>query len=153
VDKNKYNPQKDLLILFFMDKSLMLRDIQSHLKFTKGTEFAKYLGIKPTVLSNWHSRSTFDNELLYTKCDFLNPHWLLTGKGEMLLTNSNQQQPTAMPTGDLEKDLIAKFSNISTRDISFYTYLNINTMMKEPIFKSLMENLATTRALELLKEK
>jgi len=64
-------------------------------------------------------------------------------------TNSNHDGPT----GDLEKDLVAKFDNISTRDISFYTYLNINTMMEEPIFKSLIENLATTRALELLKEK
>jgi len=83
----------------------------------------------------------------------INIIWLLTGKGEMILTNTNQQQPTAPPTGDLEKDLVAKFANISPRDIAFYTHLKLDTMMEEDIFKALIENLATKRALELLKEK
>jgi len=82
----------------------------------------------------------------------INPIWFLTGKGEMLLTNNNQQQPTAA-TGDLEKDLVTKFANISPRDIAFYSHLKLDIMMQEPVFKALIENLATKRALELLKEK
>jgi hypothetical protein len=82
-----------------MDKSLMLKHIKEHLKFTKDKEFADYLGIKPTVLSNWHTRNSFDNELLYTKCDFINPHWLLSGQGDMLLT---QQQGLGVATASTE---------------------------------------------------
>ncbi len=90
MDINKYNSQKEFIFISYMDKSLMLRDIQNTLKFTKDKDFAEYLGIKATVLSNWYKRSSFDNELLYTKCDFLNPHWLLTGKGEMLLQDQGK---------------------------------------------------------------
>ncbi|PHS07055.1 MAG: hypothetical protein COA88_09520 [Kordia sp.] len=99
--------------------------------------------------SDLNSKAVAEILLTYKE---INPYWLLMGKGEMLLTNSNQQQPIA-PTGDLEKDLVAKFANISTRDIAFYSHLKLDTMMEEPVFKALIENLATKRALELLKEK
>jgi len=87
------------------------------------------------------------------KFENINLNWLITGKGEILLTNSNQQQPTVLPTGDLEKDLVAKFANISTRDIAFYTHLRLKIMQEDEMFNALIENLATKRALELLKEK
>lgn len=75
----------------------MLKEIKSYLKFTKDKEFANYLGIKPTVLSNWHSRNTFDNELIYTKCDFINPNWLLTGKGDMVLKDQENLTGVSEP--------------------------------------------------------
>jgi phage repressor protein C with HTH and peptisase S24 domain len=67
-----------------MNKKEQLNAIKNHLKITKNTEFAKFLGIKPTTLSMWFKRETFDIELLFKKCEFLNPSWLLTGKGPML---------------------------------------------------------------------
>lgn len=67
-----------------IDKSLILNKIKGHLGLKKDAEFAKYLGIKQNTLSNWHSRNTFDIDLISQKCDFLNYDWLLTGKGEML---------------------------------------------------------------------
>ncbi len=67
-----------------MDKSLVLNTIKKYLGFKKDKEFADFLQIKPNVLSNWHKRNTYDPELLYTKCDFLNPAYLLTGKGNLI---------------------------------------------------------------------
>lgn len=67
-----------------MDKTLMINQIIEYYKFSSDAEFARHLGIRPQVLSNWKNRSTFDPELIYTKCLDINPEWLLTGKGEML---------------------------------------------------------------------
>ena len=65
---------------FEIDKSLILNKIQDFLGFEKDVEFAKHLGISPQVLSNWKSRGTFKTELLYEKCDTVNPMFILTGK-------------------------------------------------------------------------
>ncbi len=71
-----------------MDKTLMLNELKNALGFRSDAEFAKSIGIKPQVLSNWKSRNTFDPELLYTNCEGLNPSWLLSGKGQMIKTTS-----------------------------------------------------------------
>ena len=71
-----------------MDKVLILNLIKDYLKFKKDSEFAIFLGVTPQVLSNWKNRNTFDVEIIYTKCEFLSPEWLLTGKGEMLKNNN-----------------------------------------------------------------
>ena len=65
----------------------MLDAIKTHLSMTKNADFARFLGISSQAVSNWYTRNTFDAELLYTKCDFINPAWLLTGKGSMLKDN------------------------------------------------------------------
>lgn len=71
----------------FMSKGEMLDAIKTHLNMTKNADFARFLGISSQAVSNWYTRNTFDAELLYTKCDFINPAWLLTGKGSMLKDN------------------------------------------------------------------
>lgn len=67
-----------------IDKSLILSKIKAHLGLKKESDFAKFLGIKQNTLSTWHSRNTFDIDLISQKCEFLNYNWLLTGTGEML---------------------------------------------------------------------
>jgi phage repressor protein C with HTH and peptisase S24 domain len=67
-----------------LTKGAMLDVIKRHLNMNKNSEFARFLGISSQAVSNWYSRNTFDAELLYTKCDFINPDWLLTGRGSML---------------------------------------------------------------------
>lgn len=62
----------------------MLRQIMKHLEIEKKVDFARYLGIKPNVLSNWFSRDTFDEDIITQKCEFLNPIWIKTGMGPML---------------------------------------------------------------------
>jgi hypothetical protein len=72
------------------DKNLIVRDIKKHLGFKKDVDFAKYLGIKPNVLSNWKKRNAFDVDILITKCEFLNIEWLMTGEGSMLKSEGLQ---------------------------------------------------------------
>ena len=67
-----------------LDKSLILRKIKKELKLKSDADFARFLGVKPQTLASWYSRNTYDTYLLYSKCERLNPHWLLTGEGSML---------------------------------------------------------------------
>lgn len=73
-----------------LDKSLILNEIKNHYNFTSDSEFAKFLGIKPRTLSSWHTRNTFDIELIYAKCENINADYLLTGKGNIEKTKSEE---------------------------------------------------------------
>ena len=74
-----------------MDKKTMLEALISH--FTNGNkaQFAKLLGVSPQTISAWIARNTFDSELIYAKCRYINPSWLLTGQGNMLINDENTQ--------------------------------------------------------------
>lgn len=67
-----------------LNKSQILKIIKDHYNFKSDADFARFLGVKPQVLSNWYARNTFDYEILYTKCVDLNLDWLFTGEGSML---------------------------------------------------------------------
>lgn len=67
-----------------MNKTIMLERIKDYYDFPTDADFAKFLGVKPQVLSNWKSRNTFDAELLYSKCPELSPSWLLCGEEPMV---------------------------------------------------------------------
>ena len=75
-----------------MNKTLILNKIKTYLKIEKNTDFAEFLEIKPTTLAMWYKRNTFDIELLFKKCEFIDANWLLTGQGEML-----KNAPTSEP--------------------------------------------------------
>ena len=77
----------------FLTKGEMLDAIKKHLNIQKNTDFARFLGVSSQAISNWYTRNTFDAELLYTKCEFINADWLLTGKGTMLKENSERVLP------------------------------------------------------------
>lgn len=71
-----------------MDKTKMLEGLIRH--YTKGNkaQFAKLLGVSAQTISAWIARNTFDAELIYAKCRYINPSWLLTGEGTMLSPSS-----------------------------------------------------------------
>lgn len=78
-----------------IDKSLILNEIKNHYSLKNDADFARFLGIKPQTLSSWHSRNTFDIDLLYSKCVNIDGNWLLTGDGNML--KSELRNDTIMP--------------------------------------------------------
>jgi hypothetical protein len=78
-----------------MNKALMLNEIKKHLGLVKDSEFASYLNISTTTLSNWYGRNTFNIQTVYTKCDFINPSWLITGEGNMLKNQKNDKIVTS----------------------------------------------------------
>ena len=65
------------------DKSHILKELRDFLKLKSDAEFARFLGIKPQTLASWHSRNTFDFDLLYSKCVDINCEFLFTGKGSI----------------------------------------------------------------------
>jgi hypothetical protein len=67
-----------------MDKSLILNRIKDHYNFKSDAEFARFLNITPQTLANWHRRNTFDYDIVYTKCEDIDPDWLFSGKEPML---------------------------------------------------------------------
>jgi bacteriophage CI repressor helix-turn-helix domain len=67
-----------------MDKKNMLEAIITHFADGNKSQLARVLNISPQAISTWLSRGTFDQELIYAKCENINPDWLLTGRGSML---------------------------------------------------------------------
>lgn len=65
-----------------LDNRLILSKIKSHYKFKSDAEFARFLGIKPQTLSTWHTRNSFDKDMVYSKCVGIDGNFLFTGFGE-----------------------------------------------------------------------
>ncbi len=66
-----------------MNKSSILKRIQKEYNLEKNSDFAAFLEKKPQTISSWHSRNTFDHDLLYEKLPDLNPDFLFSGKGNV----------------------------------------------------------------------
>ncbi len=84
-----------------MDKTKMLEGLIRH--YTKGNkaQFAKLLGVSAQTISAWIARNTFDAELIYAKCRYVDSSWLLTGEGAMLQETENNNAPTPKHTVEI----------------------------------------------------
>lgn len=81
-----------------MTKKELLLAIIDHYANGNKAIMARQLGVTPQAISTWLARGTFDIELLYAKCEDLNPLWLLNGgKGPMLRTAEAPAAPAATP--------------------------------------------------------
>lgn len=88
-----------------MDKTKMLEGLIRH--YTKGNkaQFAKLLGVSAQTISAWIARNTFDAELIYAKCRYVDSSWLLTGKGAMLQETENKNVPTSNRTVEIARQV------------------------------------------------
>lgn len=66
----------------------MILALIEHYSNGNKAQFASLLGISPQGLSTWIKRNTFDNELVFSKCEGLSAEWLLTGNGNMFANNN-----------------------------------------------------------------
>ena len=71
----------------------MLEGLIEHYTGGNKAQFAKRLEVSAQTISAWVARNTFDAELIYTKCSDVNPRWLLTGEGSMLVDEGAAPTP------------------------------------------------------------
>lgn len=71
-----------------MDKKERLKKLIEYYSNGNKAQFANMLGVKPQTINSWETRNTYDIELLYAKCVCVNPAWLFTGDGSMILEQS-----------------------------------------------------------------
>ena len=97
-----------------MDKKDILNLLIKHYADGNKSRFASMLGVSPQAVSTWEKRNTFDIELIYSKCENLNAKWLLTGIGEMFVSEEPQPQnsSSAEPMVDKLLGIIEKKDDI-----------------------------------------
>jgi len=83
---------------------LIINKLKEYYGFKTNKEFADFLGIAPTTLSSWYSRSTIDYNLIYSKCVDIDANWLLTGEGEMLRVPMEEIGGAPAPPPPAKKD-------------------------------------------------
>lgn len=76
-----------------MTKRERLEALINHYTLGNKAQFAKKIGITPQGLSTWLARNMFDIDLVYSKCEGVSPHWLLTGRGKMLFEDKTELAP------------------------------------------------------------
>lgn len=116
-----------------MDKTLMLKQIKSHLALKKDTDFADFLGIKPQTLSSWYTRNTFDYELLYAKCLWINPHWLMTGEGDMV-KSMGVSEPEAVYEKTGNAVALGNMGILNAPLVSQYAYAGYLSGYSDPVY-------------------
>jgi len=74
--------------------------LKSALNLSTDVVLSEYLGVTPQSISNWKARNSIQYDIVFTKCvPFgINLHWLITGDGEMLISNNNN--PDSMNCND-----------------------------------------------------
>ena len=82
-------------------KQRMLLSLIEHYTGGNKSKFAKMLGISAQSVSTWIARSTFDAELIYSKCEDVSASWLLSGRGDMIVTGSNTSADAKQAIYDL----------------------------------------------------
>ena len=114
-----------------INKSLILNEIKSYYNFVSDSEFAKFLGIKPQTLSSWHTRNTFDIELLYSKCENINAEYLLTGIGDIEKPNIEKKLHSESVTKSVTNNVTnQKYKKGYTNEDNPYIIENLPTNRK-----------------------
>ena len=98
-----------------MRKSEQLERIIEHYAGGNKSKMARLLGVSPQAISTWIAREAYDIELIYAKCENINPEWLLTGKGPMLKSNN-----TSYTLPDNNMSMVAESSSDYIQSNPYY---------------------------------
>lgn len=74
-----------------MDKKNVLENIINACAEGNQAQFARRLGESPQTINAWLKRGTLDPIKIYKTFTCLNPHWLLTGEGDMMKDEAVEQ--------------------------------------------------------------
>ncbi|MDQ7949528.1 MAG: helix-turn-helix domain-containing protein [Pedobacter sp.] len=69
--------------------------IKFHYNLKNNTDLARFLGIETNTLSNWYKRNTLNYDLIFTKCEELNPNWIINGHGRPSKSYHNPEENPA----------------------------------------------------------
>lgn len=64
--------------------------------------FADKLGVSPQLINTWISRDTLNYDMVFAKCEYLSPLWLLSGEGAMIVHDN--EHITDIPQDDSSKE-------------------------------------------------
>lgn len=67
-----------------VNKTLILKALKDYKGFNSDAEFARFLGVGPTVLATWYKRNTFNLRKIENAFPEVNEVYLMTGQGQML---------------------------------------------------------------------
>jgi hypothetical protein len=103
-----------------IDKSLILNRIKSYYHLKKKADLARFLGIESNTLSNWYTRNIINFDLILTKCDAINPNWLINGLGNPAknyinleeISPSNSEDEKGIYTQNFKQDEIERLNQI-----------------------------------------
>ena len=98
-----------------MRKSEQLERIIEHYAGGNKSKMARLLGVSPQAISTWITRDAYDIELIYAKCENINPEWLLTGKGPMLKSDN-----TSYTLPDNNMSMVAESSSDYIQSNPYY---------------------------------
>jgi len=99
--------------------------LKSALNLSTDVVLSEYLGVTPQSISNWKARNSIQYDIVFTKCVSvgINLHWLITGDGEMLI--SNTINPDSMNCNDCPyKQMISDYKEMNDRFRKENEYLN-----------------------------
>gem|GEM_PF-1346823 len=117
---------------YIVGKKKILDTLMSYKGFSRKTEFALFLEIKPNVLSNWYNRNSFDENILINKFPEISYSWLLTGEGSMLKDSSviNSQNVKSDNNINVNSGSISN-SNVSGGNVKVATDSNISKLIDQ----------------------
>ena len=73
-----------------VDKTLILKSLKEYKGFSSDAEFARFIGVGPTVLATWYKRNTFNLRKIVNVFPEVNEIYLMTGQGQMLAEREKQ---------------------------------------------------------------
>jgi len=118
-----------------MNIALIIKHLKNYLKLDKDIELADFLGIKQSTLATWKHRGNIDVQLIISKCNNINPSWLLTGEGPMLkhpepLTqNEDMDTKTEERILKFEKDIESLTQQLMKKDDMIVRLIEANVQL------------------------
>lgn len=114
-----------------MDKTLILNRIKIYLKLKNDKDLADFLGIKPNVLSNWYTRNSIDYDIVFTKCDFIDKNWLITGNDNPCINDNKViNECTVCPQCAVKDKLIATLEQFTAMQTKYIEALESKDTLK-----------------------